>query len=171
MEQAEAHAVARGGAVGEQRLVGEREERPAQRGVNAELVVGPLDRGERAEHGLHLLAIVKAPPAHEHVRDAPRLQRPHVGAGEVVPVALKTLEKKANMPRLQGHAHALGVALAHRPPALVDEPVDERAHGVGERSGDGVGGDLAPLAVGSRDRERDDRRLIGDLAAVAPSAT
>ena len=64
----------------EQRVVGEREERAAQRRVDRELVVGPLDRGERVAHRLHLLALVKRSAADEHVRDAPRLERAHVGA-------------------------------------------------------------------------------------------
>ena len=97
-----------------------------------------------------------------------RLEGADVAAREVVPVALKTLEKKANVARFDRDALAVGAgaALAHRPAALVDQPVDEGADGVGERALHGVRSDLAPLAVGPRDGERDHGGLLGDLVAV-----
>ena len=67
----------------EERLVAEREERPAQRRKDPELVVGPFDRGEGVAQRDDLLAIVERAPAHEHVRDAPRLQRADVGPRDV----------------------------------------------------------------------------------------
>src|SRR5581483_11258740 len=46
----------------EQRVVPEREQRPAQRREDAELVVGPLDRGERVPDREDLLALVERAP-------------------------------------------------------------------------------------------------------------
>ena len=71
-------------AAREQRVVGEREERTAQRREHRELVVGPLDRGERVAQRDHLLALVERAAADQHVRDAARLERAHVGPRHVV---------------------------------------------------------------------------------------
>ena len=67
------------------------------------------------------------------MRDAARLERADVGAGEVVAEALEALEEQADVARLDRDARARVVALGHLPAALVDQPVDERAHRVGER--------------------------------------
>ena len=61
----------------EQRLVADGEERPAQRREHRQLVVRPLDRGQRRADRLDFLALVKRLAADEHVRDrrAPRAPR------------------------------------------------------------------------------------------------
>ena len=68
----------------EQRLVADREQRPAQRREHRQLVVRPLDRGERGADRLDLLAIVKRAAADQHVRDAARLERLDVRPRHVV---------------------------------------------------------------------------------------
>ncbi len=169
--QGEALGGARGGrgrrgvAIGEERVVRQREEGAPQRRVQAELVVGPLDGGERVPHGLHLLAVVEGAASDEHVRDAPRLERAHVAAGEVVPEALEALEEQADVARVDADGLG-GVPLGDLPPAVVDEPVDEGADRVGQRELDRDVGDLAPFAVRARHREGDDRGLVGDRRPV-----
>ena len=64
----------------EQLLVADREERAAQRREHRQLVVRPLDRGERGADGLDLFALVERLAADEHVRDAARLERLDVRA-------------------------------------------------------------------------------------------
>ena len=118
---------------GEERVVRQREEGPAQRREDGELVVGPLDGRERVPHGADLLALVERAAADEDVGDAPRLERAHVGAGEVVAEALEALEEEAHVARVDGHGLVGPLALGDPPAALVDEPVDERAHRVGQR--------------------------------------
>ena len=62
-------------AIGEQRLVVDREQRAAQRREHRQLVVGPLDRRQRGANRLDLLAVVKRLAADEQVRHAARLER------------------------------------------------------------------------------------------------
>ena len=71
------------GPVGEQHVVAEREQRAAQRAEDRQLVVRPLDRGERGAQRLDLLALVEALAADEQVRQAARLERLHVGPRHV----------------------------------------------------------------------------------------
>ena len=59
----------------EQVLVRDREERSTQRREHRQLVVRPLDRGERRADRLDLFTLVKGASADQHVRDAARLER------------------------------------------------------------------------------------------------
>ena len=63
----------------EQVLVVDREQRSLQRREHRQLVVRPLDRGQRRADRLDLLAAVKRLAADEQVRDAARLDRVDVG--------------------------------------------------------------------------------------------
>ena len=59
----------------EQVLVVDREERSLQRREHRQLVVGPLDRGQRRANRLDFFAVVKRLAADEQVRNAARLDR------------------------------------------------------------------------------------------------
>ena len=63
-------------------VVRETEQRSAQGGEDGELVVGPLDRGERDAHRLDLLALVEAASTDEHVRHIEALKRFDVRLGD-----------------------------------------------------------------------------------------
>ena len=124
----------------EQQLVVDREERSFERGEYRQLVVGPLDRGQRRANRLHLLAPVECLPADEQVRHPSRLDRVDVGPRHVVAEADEAAEEDGDVARLQRHAHLapVGLLLAHRPRALFDEPRDVRADDVGQRRFDGL---------------------------------
>ena len=83
----------------EQLLVANREERASQRREHRQLVVRPLDRGQRGADGFDFLALVKRSAADEHVRDAARLERLDVGARDVGLPAHETAEQKADVLR------------------------------------------------------------------------
>src|SRR5436189_153060 len=59
----------------EQQLVVDREQRAFERREDRELVVGPLDRGERRANGFDFFAAVKRLAADEQVRHAARFER------------------------------------------------------------------------------------------------
>ena len=75
----------------------------------------------------------KRASADEHVRDAPRLERADVRAGDVVAEALEALEEEADVARLDGDVGSADSRSVIVQPLLRDEPVDERADRVGER--------------------------------------
>ena len=83
--------------------VREAEEWPAQGRVDRELVVGPLDGAQRVAHGLDLLALVVRAPAHQHVRQAPRLERAHHRTRDVGAEALEAAKQQADVPGLDRH--------------------------------------------------------------------
>ncbi len=64
----------------EQRFVADREERSSQRPEHRQLIVRPLEGGERRAHRLDLLALVERLAADEQMRDAARFERLHVRA-------------------------------------------------------------------------------------------
>ena len=102
MQAAEAAAVL------EQQLVGHGEERAAHGREHRQLVVGPLDGGERGAHGLDLLARVEGLAADEQVRDAVRLERLDVVARHVAAPAVEAAEEDADVARGEGHAYFAG---------------------------------------------------------------
>jgi hypothetical protein len=59
----------------EQVLVAQAEERPPESREHRQLVVGPLDRGERHPHRFDLLALMEASSSHENVGDVERRER------------------------------------------------------------------------------------------------
>ena len=62
----------------QQLLVADREQRAAQRREHRQLIVRPLDRGQRRAERFDFLAIVEGLAADEHVTHAAGLERPHV---------------------------------------------------------------------------------------------
>ena len=120
----------------EQLLVVDREQRAFQRREHRQLVVGPLDRGERGADRLDLLAAVKRLAADEQVRNAARLDGVDVRARHVLAEADEPPEQHRDVPRLNRHPHARCRPRRVRPPAsrsVVDQPGDERADRVGQR--------------------------------------
>ena len=81
----------------EQVLVCDREERAAQRREHRQLVVRPLDRGERRADRFDLFALVERASADEHVRDAARLERLDVGPGDIGLPADEAAEEQADV--------------------------------------------------------------------------
>ena len=120
----------------EQVLVVDREERSLQRGEDRQLVVRPLDRGQRGAHGLDFFAAVEGLAAHEEMRNAARLDRIDIAARDVFAEADEPAEQNRDVPRLDRHAAlgAIGHALGDLPAVLlVDHPGDERADCIGQR--------------------------------------
>ena len=85
----------------EQLLVADREQRAAQRREHRQLVVRPLDRGERRAEGLDFLAIVEGLAADEHVLDAARLERADVRLRDVLAETEEPPEQDADVARLR----------------------------------------------------------------------
>ena len=104
----------------EQVLVVDREQRSLQRREHRQLVVRPLDRGERGADRFDFFAAVKRLAADQQMRNAARLDRVDVGAGDVLAEADEAAEQHRDVPRLQRHAAlgAVGLLLRHRPAAL-----------------------------------------------------
>ena len=103
-------------AILEQRVVADREQRAAHRAEHRQLVVRPLDRGERRAHRLDLFAIVERLAADEQVRHAARLERLHVGPRHVLHVAaalvvdarVEAAEQQADVARRARRARSSG---------------------------------------------------------------
>src|SRR5262249_58619312 len=85
----------------EQELIVYRKERTFQRREHRQLVVGPLDRGERRANRLDFLAAVKRLAADEQVRHTARLERIDVFARDVFAEADESAEEEGDVPRLQ----------------------------------------------------------------------
>jgi hypothetical protein len=132
-------------AEGQKRIVAHCEERTPQRGVDAELVVRPLDGDQRVAYRHHLFAGVERTPPDQHVRDVPHLERPHVGPRHVLSELLKALEEQAHVSSLDRHLFGGPPPLGDREAALVDQEIDERSHGVGNRVLDLELDDFAPV--------------------------
>ncbi len=97
----------------EQRFVPDREQRALERGEDGELVVGPLDGGQRGAHRLDLLALVERATADEKMTDSPRLERLHVRPGDVAgEEAVEASEQEADVSG--GHRDVLPRGLAAR---------------------------------------------------------
>src|SRR5439155_15790235 len=81
-------------------LIADREERPVKRRENRELIVGPLERGERGAHRLHFAARVEGSAADQEMADAARVQLSDVGTCDLLGEAT---EQNADVPRLDGN--------------------------------------------------------------------
>ena len=104
-------------------LVPDGEERPAQRCEDGQLVVRPLDGGQRGAQRLHLLAVVERASAHQQMTDAARLPAlPRTGrVTSPANAAVETPEEKGTRDAFR-HRHACRPSpstLRHGPAALV----------------------------------------------------
>ncbi len=141
-----------GVAIGEQRVVAEREERAVQGREDAELVVRPLDGGQRVAQRDDLFALVIRAPAYEDVGNMARLERPHVFTGDVVPSVHEATREETDVTRDDGDGLVRTLAFRDRPATLMKKPVDEGSDGIGKRRVDSVAGDLSVIRVRTRDR-------------------
>ena len=126
----------------EQVLVVDGKERTLQRRKHGQLVVGPLDRGERRTNRFDFLAVVKRLSTDEQMRNAARLQRRDVRTRRVFRVAREAAEQHRNVPRLDRDPFlaAVGAPFRNLPATVVNQPADEGANSVGQRSLDGPAG-------------------------------
>ena len=126
-------------------MVGEGEEAAAQRRIHRQLIVWPLDGAERDAQRIDLLALVKAAAAHQQVWHLPSLQGVDVGTRDVGAPAGEPTEQDRHVSRLHRHTDLAATRrpLGHRPAALLYQPLDEGADGVGQRGLDGLVADVA----------------------------
>ena len=154
-------------AVLEQRFVADREQRSSQRPEHRQLIVRPLEGGERRAHRLDLLALVERLAADEQMRDAARFERLHVRPRDVLlPVAGSAVDPRVEAPEQQADVSGIDreprpgpLAIGDRPAARPDQPFDERPDGVGQRLRNRRLGDLPAIAERTRHGERDHARL------------
>ena len=159
----------------EEFLVADSEQRASQRREHRQLIVRPLDRRQRGAERFDFLAIVKCPAADEDVMHAARFESADVGLRHVLAEAEEAPEQNADVARLDG------AAAVHLPAAVVDQPLDVAAHGVGQRLLDAesrhVAGSIRlgngqhdngwlPLDRGAMRRQRDVIRLQRGAVAV-----
>ncbi len=117
----------------EQLLVADREQRPPQRREHRQLIVRPLDRGERCPDGLDLFAVVKGLASDEHMAHAAGLECADVRLRDVFAEADESAEQQADV--FGGHANRTpAAALCDHPAALGDQPVHEGRGRVRQRS-------------------------------------
>src|SRR5262245_26750373 len=152
-------------AVLEQRLVAHREQWPAQGAIDGQLVIRPLDGGERGAQTLDLLPLMERLAADQHVRDAPRLERLDIRLGDVGAPLRDAAKEQADVARRHRDLLPWPVALRHAPAAVLDEPPDERGHRVRQR---GVDGRLrqSPAPVGTWHGKRHDAGLARPFRPV-----
>ena len=142
----------------EQLFVADREQRPAQRREYRQLIVRPLDGGQRRAQRLDLLTIVERLAADEEMGDSTRFERFHVRPGDVFAVADKPAKQQADVPRLERDSFVGVTALGDRPSTAVDEPLDVRANRLRQRLLNLHRGHRVP-SIWLRHRQRYDRRL------------
>ena len=108
-------------------------------------------------------------PAHEHVRNAARLERLDVGPRHVRLPADETPEEQADV--LGAHRDRwLAAALGDLPAALVDDPLDHRPHCRGQRLVDRDARHVSSR-VRRRHRQHHDRGLTGQRPRLGASGT
>ena len=111
----------------QQMLIVDGEQRAFQRSEHRQLVVGPLDGGERRAHRLDFFAAVERLAADEQVRNAARFDRVDVRPRHVVAEADESPEENRDVLRLNRPS-------LDRPAVLrVHEPLDERSDRIGQR--------------------------------------
>ena len=128
------------------------EERAAQQGVDAQLVVGPLDGAQCGAYGGRFFALVQSLGADEDVLDFAGFETADVVLGEVPVVIQEPAEQNADVFRLDGAA-AAGCIGADRPAAGSQQPLDEGGNRGGRAFEDRFGPDLLAL-VRPRHRQR-----------------
>ena len=121
----------------EQLFFADREQRTMQRGIDRQLVLGPLDRGQRGANRIDLLALVEGLAADQQVRNAARLERLDVLARDVLAEVQEAPEQQADVtgddappcsaPLAPWHLGTLAPRRADRPGAVRrQQPADER---------------------------------------------
>ena len=144
----------------EQALVPQTEERPPESREHRELVVRPLDRGERHPHRFDLLALMEPSAPDENVGDVEGGKGIHVRLGDRPPEALEPAKQETDVRGRYGtRAFA---ARAHAPSvrgAFLQEPSDPGGHRQRLRALDGIEHHPLPIAVGARDGKGHDRGL------------
>ena len=150
----------------EERFVVDGEQRSAQGREDGELVIGPLDGGQRGAQRPHLFALVKRPAADQQVPNPARLERVDVGPRHVGAPTVETPEEQGDVPCIDRYALLLGTLRSrarslpgHGPAALAHQPVDEGADGIGEGHLDGLRGHASAVPVRARHRQRHHARL------------
>ena len=150
----------------QQLLVADREQRAPQRREHRQLVVRPLDRGQRRADRLDLLAIVERLAADQHVMHAARLERADVGLRHVLAEAEEAPEQDADVARLDFDAGSSPARpLTFQPLSLTSQSMNAPT-----ASGSDCSifiADMLRTPYGSGHRQRDDRRLALDVGAVA----
>ena len=133
----------------QQLLVVDGEERSFQRGEHRQLIVGPFDGGERGADGFDFFPPVKRLAADQQVWNPAGLDRLEIRPRHVAIEADEAPEQYGDVLRLDrdGALVPIRQPLADRPAAAVQEPVDERADGIGERVFDRPGGDAVAVAA------------------------
>ena len=155
----------------EQLLVADREQRAAQRREHRQLVVRPLDRGERGADRLDLLAIVERLAADQQVRDAARLERLDVRPRDVLAEADETPEQDADVlaPRPSTGARRRLRSVTFQPLSLT-QPVDERADRVRAATSRSRSPDTLRVPYGSGTGSATTAGCAGDVAADAATS-
>ncbi len=84
--------------VDQQHFIRDCEQRAFQRGEDAQLVVRPLDGGERGPQSFHFLAVVERFRPRQQVIDVARLQCPRVLASEILAALGAPAEQDRDIP-------------------------------------------------------------------------
>src|SRR5262245_52773242 len=111
------------------------EERAFQCRKHRKLVVWPFDGRERRPDRFDFLATVKGFASDEQMRDRTCFDRVYVAPCDVLAKADEPAKQDRNVLRPDSDSPfaAVGPALADRPAALLDQPFDEGADGIGKR--------------------------------------
>ena len=156
----------------EQLFFADREQRTAQRRKHRQLVFGPLDRGQRGANRIDFLALVERLAADQQVRHAARFERLDVVARDVVAEMHEAAEQQADV------AGDDLSPLGRRPQRSTCSPATAAsgrtrrspAAALVERGLRDLRRTVQALAVRARHRQRDDRRLLGDVVAMLAAA-
>ena len=146
--------------VEEQLLVGEREQRPAQRRVGMEFVVGVFDGGEGGAHRPDLRAAGVTGNRRQRLGDVALLQRVCVGLGNQPAERAEPPEQETDVARLHRSA-------GNPPIGDFEAALQQPGHETGHRGGLGpldlarVPGQVSPV----RHRDRRQRGLVSDRTA------
>ena len=101
------------GAVGEEFLIADAEQRPSERGEHRQFRIRPLDAGQRRSQGTNFLARVERTPAYQQVWNVPRLECGNVGPGHVALVeTLEPPKEDADLARREWRARCRIVPFA-----------------------------------------------------------
>src|SRR5262249_26317140 len=128
----------------EKRLISKGKQRTPQGGKDPEFVVWPFDGNQRIAQRDQLFTIMKRNAAHKHVGGASALKSADIGTRDVSGEASEPAKEDADVARLYRDFFFI---LLNGPAALVRQPVDECAHGLGLRFFDSPIGDFSVVCV------------------------